>query len=60
MYANGIAIVAITRRGVETAQKIKDALQQRGLNAIVYAPCPLSSETLTVRWMRWLGLWLQA
>jgi cobalt-precorrin 5A hydrolase len=38
MYAKGIAIVAITRRGVETALKIKDALDKDGLNSAVYAP----------------------
>ena len=38
MYAKGIAVVAITRRGVETALKIKDALDTEGLNSTVYAP----------------------
>ncbi len=38
MYAKGIAVVAITRRGVETALKIKDALDNAGLNSKVYAP----------------------
>jgi cobalt-precorrin 5A hydrolase len=47
MYANGVAIVAITRRGVETAQKIKDALQQQGLASIVYAPKKYSQKGVT-------------
>ena len=38
MYAKGIAVVAITRRGVETALKIKEALDTAGLNSTVYAP----------------------
>jgi cobalt-precorrin 5A hydrolase len=38
MYAKGIAVVAITRRGVETALKIKGALDNAGLNSTVYAP----------------------
>ena len=38
MYAKGIAVVAITRRGVETALKIKDALDDAGLSCKVYAP----------------------
>ena len=38
MYAKGIAVVAITRRGVETALKIKDTLDRVGLNSKVYAP----------------------
>lgn len=38
MYAKGIAVVAITRRGVETALKIKEALDKSGLNSTVYAP----------------------
>lgn len=38
MYARGIAVVAITRRGVETALKIKDALDNAGLTCTVYAP----------------------
>jgi cobalt-precorrin 5A hydrolase len=38
MYAKGIAVVAITRRGVETALKIKIALDNVGLNSTVYAP----------------------
>ena len=38
MYTKGIAVVAITRRGVETALKIKEALDKAGLNSTVYAP----------------------
>jgi cobalt-precorrin 5A hydrolase len=38
MYAKGIAVLAITRRGLETALKIKDALDAAGLNSVVYAP----------------------
>jgi cobalt-precorrin 5A hydrolase len=38
MYAKGIAVVAITRRGVETALKIKKALDNAGLPCKVYAP----------------------
>ncbi len=38
MYAKGIAVVAITRHGVETALKIKAALDIAGLNSTVYAP----------------------
>lgn len=38
MYAKGIAVVALTRRGVETALKIKEALDNAGLNSKVYAP----------------------
>ncbi len=38
MYTKGIAIVAITRRGVETALKIKDALNKTGQASTVYAP----------------------
>jgi cobalt-precorrin 5A hydrolase len=38
MYTKGIAVVAITRRGVETALKIKRALDNAGLSSVVYAP----------------------
>jgi cobalt-precorrin 5A hydrolase len=38
MYAKGIAVVAITKRGVDTALKIKEALQNVGLTCKVYAP----------------------
>jgi cobalt-precorrin 5A hydrolase len=38
MYAKGIAVVAITRRGIETALKIREALNKAGLSCTVYAP----------------------
>ncbi len=38
MYAKGVAVVAITKRGVDTALKIKEALQNAGLTCKVYAP----------------------
>jgi cobalt-precorrin 5A hydrolase len=38
MYAKGIAVVAITRRGVETALKIKEALENSDLTCKIYAP----------------------
>jgi len=38
MYSKGIVIVAITRNGVETALKIRDALTKRNLASNVYAP----------------------
>ena len=38
MYSKGIAVVAITRRGVETSLKIKEALDNAGLSSKVYAP----------------------
>jgi cobalt-precorrin 5A hydrolase len=38
MYPKGIAVVAITRRGVETALHIQEALGKVGLNATVYSP----------------------
>jgi cobalt-precorrin 5A hydrolase len=38
MYSNGIAVVAITRRGVETALKIKNALASLEMPCTVYAP----------------------
>ncbi len=38
MYDKGIAVVAITRRGVETALKIQKALDVAGLTCTVYAP----------------------
>jgi cobalt-precorrin 5A hydrolase len=38
MYEKGIVVVAITRVGVETARKIKAALDKAGLNSAVYAP----------------------
>jgi cobalt-precorrin 5A hydrolase len=38
MYDRGIAVVAVTRRGAETAVKIKYALDAVGFNSKVYAP----------------------
>jgi len=38
MFANGIVVVAITRRGVETALKVKEALDNAGFACKVYAP----------------------
>jgi cobalt-precorrin 5A hydrolase len=38
MFVNGVAVVALTRRGVETALKIKENLKKTGINATVYAP----------------------
>lgn len=38
MYSKGIAVVAITRNGVETALKIKDVLTHLNLTCDVYAP----------------------
>ena len=38
MYSKGIAIVAITKRGVETAVKIKEALSKLELTCMVFAP----------------------
>lgn len=38
MFSKGIAIIAITKRGVETALKIKETLSKKGLASKVYAP----------------------
>ena len=38
MFAKGIAVVAITRRGVETALRIKTALNSLELPCLVFAP----------------------
>jgi cobalt-precorrin 5A hydrolase len=38
MFDNGVAIVAITHRGVETARKIQKALDLAKLNSTLYAP----------------------
>ncbi len=38
MFSKGIAIVAITRRGVETALRIKETLSKQGLIGNVFAP----------------------
>jgi cobalt-precorrin 5A hydrolase len=47
MFSKGIAIVAITKRGVETALKIKDALTKRDFLSIVYAPEKYSQAGVT-------------
>jgi cobalt-precorrin 5A hydrolase len=47
MYSRGIAVVAVTRRGVETALKIKKALDQAGLGSTVYAPKKYSPNGVT-------------
>jgi len=38
MFSKGIAIIAITKRGVETALRIKEALPMQGLHGNVFAP----------------------
>jgi cobalt-precorrin 5A hydrolase len=38
MFPKGIAVVAITRRGVETALNIKQALEKEGLKNSIFAP----------------------
>ena len=38
MFSKGIAIVAITKRGAETAARIKAALKSQGLPSLVFAP----------------------
>ena len=38
MYSKGIAIVAMTRNGVDTALKIRDALAKQNFSSNVYAP----------------------
>ncbi|MDR0470385.1 MAG: cobalamin biosynthesis protein [Nitrososphaerota archaeon] len=47
MTNQGITIVAITRRGIETALKIQKALDICGLGAIVYAPKKYSQPGVT-------------
>ncbi len=44
MYSKGIAIIAITRNGVETAIKIKNALKASKLHCKVYAPSKYAQE----------------
>ncbi|MCX8150710.1 MAG: cobalt-precorrin 5A hydrolase [Candidatus Bathyarchaeota archaeon] len=46
MYPNGIAVIAITRRGVETAVKIKQALIKADLSCNVYVPRKYYREEL--------------
>ncbi len=38
MFDRGVAVIAITRRGVETALKIKEALDCAGVTSTVYSP----------------------
>jgi cobalt-precorrin 5A hydrolase len=38
MYDRGIAVFAITRRGVETAIKIQETISKEGFSSTVYAP----------------------
>ncbi|MDG6223486.1 MAG: cobalamin biosynthesis protein [Candidatus Bathyarchaeota archaeon] len=38
MFPRGVAIFAITRQGVETAAKIRDALKENGIKSQIYAP----------------------
>jgi cobalt-precorrin 5A hydrolase len=47
MYPKGIAVVAITRRGVETALNIKKALQAKGLTSTIFAPKKYSQTGVT-------------
>jgi len=47
MFSKGIAIVAITKRGVETALKIKEALTKQDFLGIVYAPEKYSQPGVT-------------
>lgn len=47
MYDRGIAVIAVTRRGVETALKIKKALDIVGLLSTVYAPKKYSQNGVT-------------
>jgi len=42
MFSRGIAIVAITKQGVETALRIKEALTKQGLACNVFAPAKYS------------------
>lgn len=44
MYERGIAVVALTRRGVETAQRIRRALESAQIKATIYVP-PKYSQT---------------
>jgi len=48
MYDKGIAVVAITHRGVETALKIQKALDMASLNSTVYAPKKYSQNGIIV------------
>jgi len=42
MYERGIAVVALTRRAVETAQKIRQALESAQIKVTVYTPLKYS------------------
>ncbi len=48
MYDKGIAVIAITRRGVETALKIQKGLDVTGLASTVYAPKKYSQNGVIV------------
>jgi cobalt-precorrin 5A hydrolase len=48
MYAKGIAVVAITRIGVETSLRIKATLDNAGLNATIYAPKKYSQNGVCI------------
>jgi cobalt-precorrin 5A hydrolase len=48
MFSKGIVIIGITRRGVETALKIKAALDKAGQNSTVYAPKKYSQQGVVV------------
>ncbi|MGF3522476.1 MAG: cobalt-precorrin 5A hydrolase [Candidatus Bathyarchaeia archaeon] len=46
MYPKGVAVIAITKRGVETAIKIKQALNKADLSCTVYVPQKYHHEGL--------------
>jgi cobalt-precorrin 5A hydrolase len=46
MFSKGIAILSLTRQGVETAVKIKNALSKMKLNCVVFAPEKYAQEGL--------------
>jgi cobalt-precorrin 5A hydrolase len=48
MYSKGIAVAAITKRGVDTALKVKKALQNAGLTCKVYAPKKYSQNGVII------------
>jgi cobalt-precorrin 5A hydrolase len=48
MFSKGIAIIAITRRGVETALRIKETLAQQDLQSKVFAPEKYSQTGVTI------------
>jgi cobalt-precorrin 5A hydrolase len=48
MFLKGIAIIAITKLGVETALKIKEALTKKEFLSIVYAPEKYSKPGVTI------------